>query len=136
MWWLYFDVVALVRRGGCRRADVGRGRTRIARDSYSYLHFPMVAGIVPRRAGAEEDPGADLGTPLEAVAAVALLGGLAVYLLGLVGFRYRHAAPCELVPAGSSPWAMLAGLVVARGRPGRPGGCWRLITVALWALIA
>ena len=45
MWWLYFDVVALV---AARRLDARQGRVQneMARDSYSYLHFPMVAGIV------------------------------------------------------------------------------------------
>ena len=46
LWWTYFDVVALVaaRRLGGR--PPGRERNELARDSYSYLHFPMVAGIV------------------------------------------------------------------------------------------
>ena len=46
MWWLYFDVVALVAGRRLADAEVGRERNEMARDSYSYLHFPMVAGIV------------------------------------------------------------------------------------------
>ena len=47
MWWAYFDVVAIVAarrpRPSCRS---GREQNEMARDSYSFLHFPMVAGVV------------------------------------------------------------------------------------------
>ena len=46
LWWLYFDVVALVAERRLSNADEGRERNAIARDSFSYLHLPMVAGIV------------------------------------------------------------------------------------------
>src|SRR5919112_509357 len=45
MWWAYFDVVAVVSERRFRRMPADR-RLRIARDSYSYLHLPMIAGIV------------------------------------------------------------------------------------------
>ena len=46
LWWLYFDIVALVAERRLSNAAVGREQNEIARDSFSYLHFPMVAGIV------------------------------------------------------------------------------------------
>ena len=46
LWWLYFDVVALVAARRLVNAAAGGERNRIARDSFSYLHLPMVAGIV------------------------------------------------------------------------------------------
>ena len=46
MWWVYFDVVAIVAGRRLAAAPVGKGENEMARDSYSYLHFPMVAGIV------------------------------------------------------------------------------------------
>ena len=46
LWWIYFDVVALVTERRLIQATEGRERNKLARDSYSYLHFPMVAGIV------------------------------------------------------------------------------------------
>ncbi len=46
LWWLYFDVVALVAARRLSNATPGREQNEIARDSFSYLHFPMVAGIV------------------------------------------------------------------------------------------
>ncbi len=46
LWWIYFDVVALVTARRLERATPGQERNRLARDSYSYLHFPMTAGII------------------------------------------------------------------------------------------
>jgi low temperature requirement protein LtrA len=89
LWWMYFDVVALVSRRRLASAPEGRERNELARDSYSYLHFPMVAGIVLGALGLEETI-AHVGDPLHTVPAFALLGGVSIYLLGLVGFRYRQ----------------------------------------------
>ncbi len=61
----------------------------MARDSYSYLHLPMVAGIVLVAFGMKMTIG-HFDDHLHVVPAFALLGGLAVYLLGHVAFRYRH----------------------------------------------
>ena len=90
LWWMYFDVVALVTARRLTLATEGRERNILARDSYSYLHFPMVAGIVLAAFGLEETL-AHVGDPLEAVAAFALLGGVAVYLLAHVALRLRNA---------------------------------------------
>ena len=89
MWWIYFDVVALVSARRLVRAAAGREQNELARDSYSYLHFPMVAGIVLAALGLKTTL-SDVSDPLATVPAFALLGGVALYLLGLVGFRYRQ----------------------------------------------
>jgi low temperature requirement protein LtrA len=89
LWWMYFDVVALVSRRRLIDAEAGRIRNELARDSYSYLHFPMVAGIVLAALGLETTL-AHVGESLQVVPAFALLGGVSAYLLGLVGFRFRH----------------------------------------------
>jgi low temperature requirement protein LtrA len=89
LWWLYFDVVALVAERRLSQAPVGREQNEIARDSYSYLHFPMVAGIVLVALGMKKTI-ADVGEPLDVVPAAALLGGTAVYLLAHVAFRLRN----------------------------------------------
>ena len=89
LWWTYFDVVALVSARRLARAPEGRERNELARDSYSYLHFPMVAGIVLAALGMKKTLGA-VSDPLEVELAFALLGGVAFYLLGLVAFRFRH----------------------------------------------
>ena len=89
LWWLYFDVVALVAERRLSGAAVGREQNEIARDSYSYLHLPMVAGIVLVALGMKKTLGA-VDEPLTLVAAVALLGGTTLYLLGHVAFRLRN----------------------------------------------
>jgi low temperature requirement protein LtrA len=88
-WWLYFDVVALVAERRLSNAAAGRERNAIARDSYSYLHLPMVAGIVLVALGMKKTLG-HVEDPLKTVPAVALLGGTAVYLLAHVAFRARN----------------------------------------------
>jgi low temperature requirement protein LtrA len=89
MWWLYFDVVALVAGRRLERAPAGRVQNEMARDSYSYLHFPMIAGIILVALGVKKTLG-DVEDPLKVEAATALLGGLGMYLLAHVAFRWRH----------------------------------------------
>ncbi|MGH9273173.1 MAG: low temperature requirement protein A [Acidimicrobiales bacterium] len=89
MWWAYFDVVALVAERRLSAAAVGEEQNRMARDSYSLLHFPMVAGVVLIALGLKTTL-ADVGEPLDEVPAFSLVGGLAIYLLAHVGFRLRN----------------------------------------------
>ena len=89
LWWLYFDVVALVAERRLHNAPAGRERNEIARDSFSYLHFPMVAGIVLLALGLKKTLG-HVGDALELVPAAAMLGGTALYLLAHVAFRWRN----------------------------------------------
>jgi low temperature requirement protein LtrA len=89
MWWMYFDVVALVSARRLVRAPEGRVRNELARDSYSYIHFLMVAGIILLALGLKKTLG-HVDDPLEDAPAFALVGGVATYLLGLVAFRLRH----------------------------------------------
>src|SRR6478672_7385394 len=89
LWWTYFDVVALISARRLGEAEVGRQQNELARDSYSYVHLLMVAGIVLIAFGLKATI-AHYDEDLHDVPAFALLGGLAIYLLGLVAFRYRH----------------------------------------------
>jgi low temperature requirement protein LtrA len=89
MWWAYFDIVALVAARRLEEAPVGREQNEMARDSYSLLHFPMVAGIVLVALGLKKTIG-HVDHHLGTVPAFALLGGLAIYLLAHVALRYRH----------------------------------------------
>jgi low temperature requirement protein LtrA len=101
LFWLYFDVVALVARRRLENAAPGRERNEIARDSFSYLHFPMVAGIVLLALGLKKTL-AHVDDPLKLVPAVALLGGTALYLVAHVAFRWRNVhrfSPQRLVCA-------------------------------------
>jgi low temperature requirement protein LtrA len=110
LWWLYFDVVALVAERRLHNAPAGKERNEIARDSFSYLHFPMVAGIVLLALGLKKTLG-HVDEALKVVPATAMLGGTAIYLLAHVAFRWRNvhrfswqrlitaAVLCALIPA-------------------------------------
>jgi low temperature requirement protein LtrA len=89
MWWIYFDVVSIVAGRRLGRAEVGREQNTLARDSYSYIHYVMVAGIVLGALGMKKTIG-DVEDPLKTVPAFALLGGVGLYLIGHVLFRLRH----------------------------------------------
>ena len=88
LWWAYFDVVALVAEQHFREAT-GEPRLKMARDSYSYLHLPMIAGIVLVALGVKKTVGL-VDDPLKTVPAVALFGGIALYYAGHLCFRLRN----------------------------------------------
>jgi low temperature requirement protein LtrA len=88
LWWAYFDVVALVAQRKLASLT-GAERNRMARDSYSYLHYLLVAGIVLFALGLKVSL-ADLHRAPPLVPAVALCGGPALYLVGHVLFRLRN----------------------------------------------
>jgi low temperature requirement protein LtrA len=87
LWWLYFDVAAIFARRELVHAQ-SVAQTKLARDAYSYLHLPMIAGIV-FFAFALETTLHDVTTTLEAVPAVALCAGTALYLVAHVAFLWR-----------------------------------------------
>jgi low temperature requirement protein LtrA len=89
MWWIYFDVVALVSAQRLAEAEPGKVQNALARDSYTYLHLFLVAGIVLAAFGLKAVLG-HTDRHLHLVPAVGLCGGIALYLLGLVAFRYRQ----------------------------------------------
>jgi len=89
VWWLYFDVVSMLAERDLTSLPAGRVRNERARDTYSYLHFPMVAGIVLGALGLKKTL-ADVGGELDTVTAFAMLGGTSLYLLGHVGQRLRN----------------------------------------------
>jgi low temperature requirement protein LtrA len=87
LWWLYFDVAAIFARRRLMQAT-GLELHRLALHSYSYLHLPMVAGIVLFALGLKTTLG-DVGEALDTVPAAALCGGAALYLLGHIAFLFR-----------------------------------------------
>jgi low temperature requirement protein LtrA len=89
LWWVYFDVTAIVAERRLSQTEEGRERNEMARDSYSYLHFLMVAGIALLAVGLKLTL-EDVSEPLKLVPAAALLGGAALYLLAHVAFRWRN----------------------------------------------
>jgi low temperature requirement protein LtrA len=88
LWWAYFDVVAIVAERRLTETE-GNAQLAMARDSYSYLHLPMIAGIILFAVGVKKTMG-HVGDPLEIVPAVALCGGVALYFVAHVLFRLRN----------------------------------------------
>jgi low temperature requirement protein LtrA len=115
MWWVYFDVVALVSARRLGEAEPGRVQNALARDSYSYLHLFLVAGIVLTAFGLKTVI-AHTGAHLHWVPAFALLGGIALYLLGLVAFRYRQKHTLNRIKPVCAV-ALLVMIPVATGVP-------------------
>jgi low temperature requirement protein LtrA len=95
IWWAYFDVVSLIAERTLRRLR-GEARARLARDAYSYLHLPMIAGIVLMALGLEEvlvgvsgEGSHMISHPLETLPLVAMYSGVALFLLAHVAFTFR-----------------------------------------------
>lgn len=85
MWWLYFDFVAERSRERLHRAEQPG---KLARDAFTYLHLPIVFGIILTAVGDEllvAHPGDPYEIPVLAVA------GPALYLLGHNFFRLSMA---------------------------------------------
>jgi low temperature requirement protein LtrA len=113
-WLAYFDFFP-IRLQRLLTERHGAARVSFARDVYSYLHFPMVAGIV-LFAFAMKVTLAHVGRELDTIPAVALCVGPAVYLFAFVGLRLRISRTLSrgrLVTAV----AFLAALPVAHAVP-------------------
>jgi low temperature requirement protein LtrA len=95
LWWIYFDLTA---HHGERAlaSEPAETRPKLARDAYTFVHFPMVAGIVLLALGLKKvleyvgDTGRHhLDDPLKGIGLFALFLGVMLYLLGHVGFLWR-----------------------------------------------
>jgi low temperature requirement protein LtrA len=86
-WLAYFDFFPI--RGEQMLTDrSGAQRIALARDAYSYLHLPMVAGIV-LFAFAMKTTLTHVGDELDTIPALGLCGGPALYLFAYVALRLR-----------------------------------------------
>jgi low temperature requirement protein LtrA len=103
LWWVYFDHEAEDDEAALIAAQ-GVDRARMARDVYSYLHVPLVLGVVFAAVGIQEAL-LHRAEPLDPVFAAAFAGGVALYLAALAAIRMRRGSR----PGG----ACLAALVVA-----------------------
>jgi low temperature requirement protein LtrA len=110
-WLAYFDFasVGVQQLLADRR---GEQRVALARDAYTYLHLPMVAGIV-LFAFAMKPTLAHVDVELDVIPAVALCGGSALNLLAYVALRWRVSR------------------TLGRGRPVASVGFAALVPVAL-----
>ena len=87
MWWAYFDRLQEVMETALRQADA-RETGHIARDVYSLLHYPMIAGIVFYAVSLEEaflHP----DDPMESVVAALFVTAIGLYLLAQAAAAWR-----------------------------------------------
>jgi low temperature requirement protein LtrA len=131
LWWSYFDVVAIVAERKLTELS-GVAQASLARDTYSYLHLPMVAGIVLFALALKQTLG-HIGDELETVPAVALCIGPAIYLLAHDAMRFRTSRTYNwrrsltvLALVALLPAALSLGALEALGA----------VTVVCWALVA
>ena len=112
-WLAYFDFFP-IRAQQLLTDRSGTQRTALARDAYTYLHLPMVAGIV-LFAFAMKTTLAHVGDELDVISAVGLCGGPALYLFAYVALRLRVSGTLgrgRLVAAVASALLLPIALVV------------------------
>jgi low temperature requirement protein LtrA len=107
-------------------------RNELARDSYSYIHFLLVAGVILLALGLKKALGHPTD-PLDDVPAFALVGGVSIYLLGLVCFRYRHIRTINRLRFGMA-LVLLALYPIALELSAL--AMLALLNVLLWSMIA
>ena len=87
LWWSHFDFSAVAAERALRRADPVR-RAPLARDVYSYFHYPAILGIVFYAVAAEKTV-AHPDEPLSGGGRAALGLGIALFLLTAILGRFR-----------------------------------------------
>jgi low temperature requirement protein LtrA len=100
MWWLYFDTSASV---GSHTIATSADPGKLARLAYTYVHLFLVAGIIVAAVADEFVLAHPLGHA-EPSTAVAVLGGVALYLIGSTLFEWAIA--------GRLPGSPIVGVVL------------------------
>jgi low temperature requirement protein LtrA len=132
LWWSYFDRVAGVGEE-VLTASEGVDRARLASDGYTYLHFPLIAGIVISALGAETAIAhVDAAEPFGLFGAFALLGGTSLYIAGLCFFWLRMVGEWKIVALAAAS-VLLALIPVAALLP--PLGALALVVACALALV-
>jgi low temperature requirement protein LtrA len=100
MWWIYFHIGA---EAGAEHISNAEDTGRLARLAYTYLHLPIVAGIVVCAVGDEmllAHPAGHAGTK----EMLSMIGGPLLYLAGVILFKRSirgHLQPSHLVGIGA-----------------------------------
>ncbi|RIV38354.1 low temperature requirement protein A [Micromonospora radicis] len=95
LWWSYFDTLALALEQALHRTRHPRARSALARDAYTYLHLPLVAGPILFALGLKRvlsgaaTPATPAGSLLPGGDLLVLHGGVALYLVTLVALGWR-----------------------------------------------
>ncbi len=142
LWWAYFDILAVLAQRQLSETS-GATRSRLARDYYTYLHLPMIAGIVLFALGLKTTL-EQVRDPLPAIPAVALCGGLSLYYFTHVVQRFRLVALIRHTTTQRPGWigpgrlataiALLLLIPAALVAPALVA--LALVAVVCWALIA
>ena len=130
LWWLYFGQVAGAVLQRIRMATPEE-RGQIGRDIYTYLHLPIVAGIV-LVAVADELVIAHPADDLEDAGALVALVGPALFLAGLMATSAR-IGNAQSWPRAAAVVALLAAVPLAAGASGLLVSA--LLTVLLAVLV-
>jgi len=99
MWWIYFHIGA---EAGSENISKAKDAGRLARLAYTYLHLPIVAGIVVSAVGDElllAHPDGHSG----AKEMLSMIGGPVIYLIGVILFKrsiHGRLQPSHLVGIG------------------------------------
>ena len=112
LWWAYFDAEAAAMERALAAAS-GVERSRLAQDVHSYLHIPLVLGIVFAALGLKKTI-EHIDEPLEPVVAVALSTGVALFFAGLAAIRLREGASAGVVRPAAVVVAVALSLVATR----------------------
>jgi low temperature requirement protein LtrA len=91
LWWTYFDIARFSAEDALEQVS-GPAQARLARDAYTFLHLPMIVGLILLSVGlkhtfnsvAFESARSESGIGL-----FALYGGVALYLIALIAFERR-----------------------------------------------
>ncbi|GGW71277.1 low temperature requirement protein A [Streptomyces xantholiticus] len=118
LWRLYFRQISERAEHRLTTLD-GDARTRLARDVYTFLHLPLVAGVVLTALGMKkalhqvaDSKHYDLSEPLHGLVAWALAGGVGVFLLAAAAILLRTDGRRSAVLAIGGVGCLCAGVVV------------------------
>ncbi len=125
MWWTYFDVNALAAERHLRFLS-GLPQVRLAQQAYTYIHLPMIIAAIFFSLGVKKTL-AHTDEVLSMIPAVALCGGLILYLLGQVALRARCG--------GSVAWPRIVAALALGALLGMSGEIVALVLLSAVSLV-
>ncbi|MEU9012761.1 low temperature requirement protein A [Streptomyces sp. NPDC048479] len=118
LWRVYFRQISEPAEHRLTTLD-GDARTRLARDAYTFLHLPLVAGVVLTALGMKtvlhqvaDTEHYDLSEPLHGVVAWALAGGVGLFLLAAAAILLRTGGRRSVILIAGGLGCLCAGAVV------------------------
>jgi low temperature requirement protein LtrA len=113
LWWAYFDFTAIAAERSLRRASA-QARGPLARDIFTYFHYPVVLGIIFYAVAAKKTLEHPLD-PLSEAGRWALGLGVALFFIGFALMRFRVIRRVAWERLGAA--ALALGLAVALDGP-------------------